>query len=172
MKFSSSTACLIAGICIAGTGMANAADDAAAPAKSGTEVTRPFRHDPAATAQKRLDSLKKKLNLNASQQDAWQTYSASMLKLAQERAQDRQSRRSAYRPGNDLSTPEKLEKMAERMRKGADSLAKLAADTKTFYAQLTPEQKTIFDLSAKNAMRGRILQHMRRGEQPGPGMNR
>lgn len=166
MKLSLSAICLVAGIGVGGMGLAHGAEEA--PAKSAAADFRHHREDPAASAQKRLDRLGKKLNLNTSQQSAWQTYSAAMLSLAQQHAQARESRMTDNRSAaEDMSTPNKLEKMAERMRNQAESLGKMASDTKLFYAQLAPEQKTIFDLYAKDAWRNRMRERIHAGMQRG-----
>lgn len=167
MKLSLSAVCLVAGIGVGGMGLAHAADEAPALAKSIKNAAETFRHhreDPAASAQKRLDRLGKKLNLNDAQQAAWQSYSAAMFSLAQQHAQARESRMTGNRSvREDMSTPDKLEKMAERLRRQADSLGKVASDTRLFYAQLAPQQQTIFDLYAKDAWRSRMRERIHAG---------
>ena len=117
------------------------------------------RMDPVAGAQHRLDALAKKLYLKPSQQGAWNTYTNAMLAHAKEHLQDRQ-KWMASRPAGpaEMSTPEKMEMMANMMRANADKLSRAASETKTFYAVLSPEQQTIFDLSARQMWRGQ-MQH-------------
>lgn len=158
MKHSVSSTCLaVAGILIAGLGNLNAADAPQPAMMRGGNTPHHAMQDPVAAAQTRLDKLGSKLNLKSSQQDAWKTFSATMVKHAQEHAQEMEK----WAPGErakheDLATPDKMDAMAARMRKGADRLSKLAGDTKIFYDQLSPEQKTIFDLYAKNAWHKRM----------------
>lgn len=169
MKWSLSvvSVCLAAGLGIGGMGLAHAADGAPGASKSAAEV-RHQQRDPAVMAQQRLERLGKKLNLKAAQQAAWQTYSTAMLGLAQQHAQEREARMAGKRSaGEDMTTPDKLEKMAGSMRRQADSLGKMAADTRLFYAQLAPEQKTIFDLYAKDAWRNRMRERSHAGMQRG-----
>lgn len=156
---------VVAGICaglsIASAGYIYAADAPQSARMRSADAPRHAMHDPVAAAQQRLDRLGKKLNLKPSQQDAWKSFSAGMLKLAQEHAQEMGKGPLGDRSKlEELSTPDKMEKMAAAMRKHADSLSKLASDTKPFYDQLSPEQKTIFDLYAKNAWHNRMQQGM------------
>jgi periplasmic protein CpxP/Spy len=152
MKFAS--ICILAGLNLAGLGCGYAADAPQPAMKEYQESPRHEMKDPAVVVQKHLDMLAQKLNLQPSQQDAWQTFSASMIKRAQEFAQARQTRRCGHdsHAKQDVSTPERLEKLAARMRVRADRLAGLASDTRTFYDQLSQDQKTIFDLVTKKLM--------------------
>lgn len=155
-----STCIALAGLLFAGLGHAT---DVAQPAMAGVaNAPHHALQDQVADAQKRLDALGKKLNLQSSQQDAWKAFSAAMTKHAQERAQEMAQRGPVERSKlEELATPDKMEKMAAAMRQGADRLSKLASDTKSFYEQLSSEQKTIFDLYAKNAWRDRMHNRMR-----------
>ena len=154
MKAYFSSVVIAAGLCLAGMGSANAAGTQASAASPGAHSHHFAFSDPVARAQGRLDHLNKKLNLTAAQQPAWAGFSSAMLKLAQERAQGMENWNSADRSKlRDMSTPDRLEGMAARMRTGAERLSRLATDTKIFYAELSPEQKTIFDLYAATAWR-------------------
>ena len=154
MKASFVSVVVAAGLCLAGVGSANAADTQASAASPGAHSHQFASRDPVARAQGRLDHLNKKLNLTAAQQPAWASFSSAMLKLAQERAQATEKWKSAdHSKRRDMSTPDRLEKMADRMRTGAERLSRLASGTKTFYAELSPEQKTIFDLYAATGWR-------------------
>jgi len=157
MKPSFGSVVVAAGFCLAGTGFANAADTPKPAVAASTQAPHHAARDPVAWAQKRLEDLGKKLNLTSAQKPAWTTYSSGILKRAQERAQEMEKWRSADRTKQlDVSTPDRLERMAARMRTGAERLSQLANDTKTFYAALSREQKTIFDLYAANAWRSRM----------------
>ncbi len=146
-----------AGFCLAGAGFANAADAPKAPVSASAQAPHHAARDPVARATERLDDLSKKLNLTSAQKPAWTNYRSAMLKRAQQRAQEMEKRRSADRSAQkDVSTPDRLEGMAARMRAGAERVSQLANDTKTFYAALSREQKTIFDLYAANSWRSRM----------------
>lgn len=157
----SSLCLVVAGICLASAGYSYAADAPQPAPLRGADAPHHAMHDPVVGAQQRLDSLGKKLNLKASQQEAWKSFSAGMLKLAQEHAQEMgKGPLGDHSKHEDLSSPDKMEAMAAAMRKHADSLSKLASDTRPFYDQLSPEQKTIFDLYAKNAWHNRMQHRM------------
>lgn len=161
MKATLRAACLAAFMGLSSAGLVAAADQLPAKAQGGPG----FAHfDPAARAQKHLDRLGKNLNLKPEQQGAWQAYAAAMTQLAKERGQEMDGRRQSLRQGGaDIPSPDRLDKLAEQMRKGADSLARLAGETRTFYAQLSTEQKTIFDLQARVARHQRLALHMPQG---------
>jgi len=149
---------------LAGAVSAGAAEPPPGGVRGGPEAGHFGRMDPVAMTQQRLERLGKQLYLKPGQQNAWQTYAAAMTGLAQERVQEM----AGWKPGQlqggeDITTPDRLDRMVERMRKGADKLAKVAGETRTFYVQLSPEQKTIFDLQARDMRRERMFQHMSPG---------
>ena len=151
-KLTFASALLAALVLAAAPGLVNAADAARAgvPERAGH-----FRHgagDPVARTARRLDDLGRKLHLESSQQAAWQTYSAAIIAQARARKQQwAQLRLAHHAPHESLSTPERMAKIADRLRQAADRMSQLASETKTFYDQLGPEQKTIFDLYARAA---------------------
>jgi Spy/CpxP family protein refolding chaperone len=153
---------LIALSMLAAAGATQAADTPA-PAAAAPGKHAPFkRFDPVQHTQKRLDGLQAKLNLKEDQKSAWQAYSDAALARARERSaklQDFHERRGEAR--KDLDTAARLDKAAEMMRARADTLQKVAQDTRTFQQALTPEQQTIFDLYWKAQQRG-----MRGGHRP------
>ncbi len=157
MKASISSVVVAAGFFLGAIGFANAADTPKTAVSASTHASHHAARDPVARATKRLDDLSKKLNLTSAQNSAWTNYRSAMLKRAQERAQEMEKRRPADRSAQaDVSTPDRLERIAARMRAGAERLSQLANDTKTFYAVLSREQKTIFDLYAANARRNHM----------------
>jgi len=162
MKHPIRATCLaVAGIFIAGFGYVNAADTGQPGMLRSAHAPHHARYDPVVMTQERLDKLSAKLKLNPSQQDAWKTFSAAMIGHAQERAQEMEKSAPGARAiQEDLATPDKMAQMAARMRSGADRMSKLAGEMKIFYDQLGPEQKTIFDLYAKNAWHNRMHDRM------------
>lgn len=89
--------------------------------------------------------LKSKLKLSAAQESAWSLYSSAMqippnMKRPQRSEMDK------------LSTPERLDKMQELRKERDAEMDKRYDATKAFYAQLTPEQKTIFDANTRHGM--------------------
>ncbi|MFA7268766.1 MAG: Spy/CpxP family protein refolding chaperone [Sterolibacterium sp.] len=162
MKLSFTSTCLaISGICLAGLGNVNAADAAQPAMMHGANAPLHAMQDSVANVQKRLDTLGKKLNLKSPQQDAWKAFSAAMINHAQEHAQEMAKKGPNEQASmEEMPMPDKMEKMAAAMRQRADHLSKLAGETKIFYDQLSPEQKTIFDLYAKNAWHDRTHNRM------------
>ena len=98
---------------------------------------------------KRQAELQDKLNLNASQQSAWNLHTAAITPSGTWKRPDR----AAWQ---NLSAPERMEKqLAMMLEKQARMTSRLAA-TKTFYATLSPEQQKIFN---DNSMRGQRHGH-------------
>jgi protein CpxP len=86
---------------------------------------------------RRLGALKLKLQIARGQESAWETWTAA-LKPAQFQRPDR----AAFQ---HMTTPERIDRMkALRAQHNARTDQRLDA-TKTFYAQLTPEQQKVFD---------------------------
>ena len=141
---------------LAVSGIASAADEVPAPIPSGM-TQKHHRADPVAHTQLRLDRLATKLNLTDDQKPAWQTYADSTLGRAKERTAKREAHHMQHgQPHADLDTASKLDRMAQSMRERADTLQKVAQDTRAFENVLSSEQKTIFDLYWKSEMHQRM----------------
>ena len=110
-------------------------------------------HDPAKRQAKmvqRQAELKAKLQLNASQEGAWNTFAASMKPPART-GQDHAAMRAEM---EKLSTPERIDRMkALRAQRDAE-VDKRADAAKTFYATLNADQKKVFDAQPKRGGRG------------------
>lgn len=178
MKKAITTASLISGLLMAGIGSYASAQNAApAPQGQPGQMHGPMQghheegrgehrrgHDPVDAAQKRLGQLKQKLNLKPGQQAAWDTYSSSMIaRVRAHVAEHEKLEGKGPRDQQNVSTPERMERMATMMRSGADNMSKAAADTKVFYDGLSVEQRTIFDLTAQNAWKERMGHDGRHG---------
>ena len=101
--------------------------------------------------QTRMTDLRGKLNLSASQEKAWNDYSeviTSSIKVPKMRDKAELA---------TMTAPERLEKMHAKVKEHEAVMARLLEATKTFYAQLTPEQQKIFDAETL----------MARGKKPG-----
>ncbi|MDR2626045.1 MAG: Spy/CpxP family protein refolding chaperone [Zoogloeaceae bacterium] len=85
----------------------------------------------------RQEKLHKALNLSAAQEDAWKAFIAD--------AAPQQWQRPDREAFAKLSTPERMEKMLEFSQKHQEFMAQRLAALKTFYAQLSDEQKKTFD---------------------------
>jgi len=97
--------------------------------------------------QKDIDELQKQLHLKDVQQAAWTQYKSFVTSSINEYAKEKGGRRSQANASQESkSTPERIQFAAARMRDRADKLDKLGKQTESFYQELSPEQKTIFDL--------------------------
>lgn len=113
------------------------------------------KFDPAKRAEhiaQHQQKLHDALKLTASQETAWQTYSAAV-----------QSRQTAGRPDRasvkEMNAPQRLEKRLEISKaRIAQDEARLQA-LKTFYAVLTPEQQKVFDEQAHEGGRKHRSRH-------------
>ncbi len=121
----------------------------------------PNRHGPmdpakmAAQHTQRLADLKGKLNIDAAQEAAWATFTASMAPPTGMRL-TKEQRAALKAEMAKLSTPERIDKMkalrAERQSRMNTEIAKREDAAKAFYAVLRPEQKTTFDAAHKAMM--------------------
>lgn len=155
MKPSIASALFAAAIIVAAPSFANAAA-AARPETKAQAGHFQFRgKDLVVRTTRRLGDLGKKLDIKPSQQAAWQTYSAAIIAQARVQKHQWQQMRVARRASREhLTTPERMAKIADRLRQASERMSQLASETKTFYDQLGPEQKTIFDLYARTEWRG------------------
>jgi hypothetical protein len=112
------------------------------------------RMDPAQMDQminRQMNALKGKLKLAPEQEAAWTTFTTAVKPngAMMEKRPDRAEL-------DKLSTPERLDKMralrAQHMAEMNALMDKRDEATKTFYVQLSPEQKLVFD--AEHARRG------------------
>lgn len=108
-----------------------------------------------AHTQDRLKELKAKLNLDASQQAAWDSWSVQVLEDIKKQVADDEKFRKGFEmyPHKELTTPERLdfqikhtENQLEFLQNKLNSLQHAKANTLTFYGALNQNQKTIFDL--------------------------
>lgn len=86
----------------------------------------------------RQAELRDKLNLNASQQSAWNLFTAAITPSGDWRRPNRAE-------WQNLSAPERLEKQLAMLKEREARMTSVLAATKTFYATLTPEQQKTFN---------------------------
>ena len=98
--------------------------------------------DPAAHHAQRMDRVKTLLQLNASQENAWQKYVEATRPDA--RATQPRAERADW---SKLTTPERIEKMQELRKERNAKIEQRENATKTFYASLNPAQKKAFDVA-------------------------
>ena len=130
-----------------GAGSTFAAPDsqvqASGPQDKPARMHKQHKHDPAKFKEhmeKRQAELHDKLKLTANQEPAWKAFTASMAPA--ERGQAQRPDRAEW---EKLSAPERMEKMLERSKQRQDAMATRLTAVKKFYAQLTPEQQTVFN---------------------------
>jgi Spy/CpxP family protein refolding chaperone len=94
-----------------------------------------------------LSELQSKLNLQPSQEAAWNTFTQAMQPHGQMVRPDRAAMEK-------MTTPERLDRMqAMKVERDAHMQKRLEA-TKAFYGSLTTEQKQVFDKESRHAMHG------------------
>ena len=105
-----------------------------------------FAEHMKARMEKRAAEMHDKLQLNASQEAAWNAYIAKMKPATPPSRPDRAQL-------DKMTAPERMEFMLSRMKEHEQKMTERVAATKEFYAVLTPEQKKIFDDGFKFGMR-------------------
>jgi protein CpxP len=105
---------------------------------------------------KRQKELHDKLKLTAAQEPAWATFTAAVAPPAD------MGKRPDRAEWDKLSAPERMEKRLGMMKEHEARMASRLQATKTFYAQLTPEQQKVFN---DNVGKG----HHRHGHRHGRG---
>ncbi len=153
---------LVAGsvLCLAVAGLA-----AAQPAPPTPDAGAPGHHhgDPAARQAKRAERMAEALQLRPEQQGALNAF----LDAVKRPGGMHDHMRGDQDQGETLTTPQRLDKMLARMDEMHARLVTRVQATKTFYAQLSPEQQKAFD-----AMGGGFGRHDhgdRHGDGHGPG---
>lgn len=95
---------------------------------------------------KRLGELKQKLQIARGQENAWDAWTAA-LKPAPFQRPDR----GAFAR---MTTPERIDRIKALRAQRAAEMDKRLDATKTFYAQLSPEQQKVFDQEGLRFIRG------------------
>jgi hypothetical protein len=86
---------------------------------------------------KRLGQLKDKLQISRGQEGAWEAWTAAIKPTPRQHAD-----RAGFR---QMTTPERIDRMKALRAQRAAAMDKRMDATKTFYAQLNPEQQKVFD---------------------------
>lgn len=99
----------------------------------------------------RLSVLKEKLKLAPAQEAAWNAFAGAGQPATRAVGVDRQAMRAEFAK---LNTPQRLDKiLAMSDLRHAKMLERIQA-TKAFYAQLSPEQQSVFDAQAMPGRHG------------------
>ena len=109
--------------------------------------------------QRRAALLHDALALRPDQERAWQTFMTAMA--PSETMMERRGPRGPDGDAAPLTTPERLDRMAERLNRGQAEFSRHAAAVREFYAVLSPTQQRTFDALATLA--GRAMMHRRWG---------
>ena len=120
------------------------------------------RMSPEQRAERRAEHLRTVLQLRPEQEPALRAF----LDAGKRPQADRQRLRGQRREMAQLTTPQRLDRMSERMKARQAQFEQRAAATKRFYAQLSPAQQKAFDALGP---RGRMKGGHRGGHRGGPG---
>ena len=125
---------------------ANAADNCPGMHCGDTAATTQdkTKMDSVAFANKRLSELKDKLNITPAEEPAWQTFADKVNAQAKATAALHEKMRAEMK-SPDLTTPDRMAKMAEFMKIRSQHMAAMSEVVRTFYNTLSPEQKAVFD---------------------------
>jgi hypothetical protein len=93
--------------------------------------------------QERLQTLHDALGLRPDQETAWQAFAADSQPAGEER--ERWRGRDADEASAPLTTPQRLDRMTQRLGEMKARLDRRAASVKRFYAVLDPRQQKTFD---------------------------
>lgn len=139
---------LIATALMAGlTGLALAQNTTAPADNARAGRMEKMREHKAERHTQHLAELKSKLNLQAAQEPAWNTFTQSMQHPARMARPERASLEK-------MTTPERLD-MMQAMKAQRDAHMQQRADAnKAFYAILSPDQKQVFDQETARMMKG------------------
>ena len=101
-----------------------------------------------------LAELKSKLNLQAAQEPAWNSFTQSMQHPARMARPDRAS-------FEKMTTPERLDQMQATKAQRDAHMQQRAESTKAFYASLSADQKQVFDKETARLMKGSGMHAMK-----------
>lgn len=107
----------------------------------------------------RLATLKDKLQLQASQEAAWQTFTAALPGAGAMNGENRQAMAESFKA---MTTPERMDMMLTRADQRRTNMMERVEAVKQFYGQLSPEQQKVFDAEAMGFFRG----HHHHGHRP------
>lgn len=92
-------------------------------------------------AQRRMEGLKRILQITPAQEGAWNTWAVAMKPSPQVMQQRHQLRAELEK----MTTPQRIDRMRQLHAERAAAMDKRGDATKTFYAQLSPTQQKAFD---------------------------
>ena len=113
-----------------------------------------MREHKAARHTQHLAELKSKLNLQAAQEPAWNSFTQSMQHPARMARPDHAS-------FEKMTTPERLDQMQATKAQRDAHMQQRAESTKAFYASLSADQKQVFDKETARLMKGSGMHAMK-----------
>jgi len=157
---------------LAGLGTVAMAQGAAAPADTTASAPAAAMHRQRATpgqwhermTQRRaqhMANLKAELAITSEQESAWSQFESAMQPPA---PQQPAGERGDWAK---LTTPERIDRMEQRMAERQDHFKQMGEAVKTFYAQLTPQQQKIFDQRALDFWQHKINERFGPHGKPG-----
>ena len=148
---------LLAGAAVLALSIASAAGAQPAPPPPGAARDHAgpdheaFREHMQARRQERLQTLHDALSLRADQESAWQAYVDGMRPPEGREGRERVARAEGSAP---MTTPERIDRMMQRMSERQAAFSRRAEDIKHFYAALSPAQQRTFDALSRMRMGG------------------
>jgi Spy/CpxP family protein refolding chaperone len=103
--------------------------------------------------QKHLNELKASLQLEASQENAWNTFASEMKPPVKRPAKPNPA------DMEKMTTPERIDRMMAHKSERDAEINKRMMATKTFYAALTPAQQKVFDTHTHKFMKQGPMGH-------------
>lgn len=143
---------ILIGLTVLGLGATTFTVQAQDAAHQGHQQMHAKMGERAAMHQKKLHDA---LMLTPSQQAAWVTYTSATKPAAR-------GERGQRGDWKTMSAPERMEKRLERAKQRVVTMETRLAAMNTFYAVLTPAQKTAFDANSKG-QRGHRKHGMKHG---------
>ena len=161
---------LMIGVAAAGIGLTAMSSFAQMPPADGNGPGPAGRHAPSADQiakfeqhrAKRQAQLHDKLKITAAQEGAWKTFTDKTTPVRPATPPARPSKDE----WNKLTTPERLDRHLEMMKKMEARMTDRIAATKEFYAVLSPEQQKTFDQEFRK-MEEHRFKHGRFGREHG-----
>ena len=136
-RISTAAAALAAGLAVAAHAQA---PGPATPSYAPRAQPQGAPPDPVAFAQQNLQSLRDRLAISSAQAPVWNAFVDAVLN--QSRDMQAQMSQMAQAP---TSAPDRMDRMAAMMRRGADGMASVAQALRRLYGQLDPNQRAIVD---------------------------
>lgn len=171
IKVLASLAALSAAICVSSSSFAQDAAPAAAP--PAADAHQHWAEHMRAHAEARAKALHDILNIQPNQETAFQAFLAAMKPDHHEGMGEHHGGPGADQDHDraQLTTPQRLDRMAARMADHQAQFQRRAEAIKAFYAALTPQQQRAFDALPPMMGRGMHGRHGGPGDgKGGPGM--